>query len=397
LLIPWLFRLIKNRESAQKSRLRKKLYIEELEAKVTTLSTQGERLMQENAKLREDVSNLSKYIRSLKPGAVIDVDAPSVGTGSGSSSATSTAVGQHQVAPATVRRVAGVAPKNVKAAGICLLIVLFSFGLFFNAKHGPNGPALPYEPSHSLDDASFGRRIGTRGYAGKMLKAFREVGGSTITGEVSDLSETYPTRRGLPELASASSGPDDEDNKLQKKRRAAGLPAITALPVPEREKPIFIDADTDTDTDDDDDDLSPVSSPMTDIETMTALNEDTDVVIVDGGKEDNAEMLVDPSAGKAVVGGLTLDPRKAYIMCTKTVEILATAEEEADEEVDSGKVSALPGTRSPAMVKAPISMLIPKDALNETLSTTGGEESNDADPPMIEVSCQLRSSAVSVS
>jgi len=255
-------RLIKNRESAQKSRLRKKLYIEELESKVNTLTTQSERLMQENAKLREDLSNITRYIRGLKPGAAIDVDANSAvvaaaslsanGHSSTTSMSTSTTQQQQQqqqhsstMMATHVRRVAGVAPKNVKAAGICLLIVLFSFGLFFNAKHGPNGPALPYEPTgNSLADATFGRRIGNR-YAGRMLKAFREAGAGTMTSDVSDLSETYPTKRGLPELASSANAADDVDAQspllsgIQKKRArtaSTGIPAITALPlVPDKE------------------------------------------------------------------------------------------------------------------------------------------------------------------
>lgn len=114
-------RLIKNRESAQKSRMRKKLYIEDLEAKVKSLAAHNETLLQENAALKEEISYLTKFINKT-PGLAEEI--------------------------AHNRPKGAVAPiRNVKAAGVCLLIVLFSFGLFFNnvQQFGDKGPALPFE------------------------------------------------------------------------------------------------------------------------------------------------------------------------------------------------------------------------------------------------------------
>ncbi len=57
------FRLIKNRESAQKSRLRKKMYIEDLENKVKAVNAQNEQLVQENNALKEEVNYLTRLIK----------------------------------------------------------------------------------------------------------------------------------------------------------------------------------------------------------------------------------------------------------------------------------------------------------------------------------------------
>ncbi len=57
------YRLIKNRESAQKSRLRKKMYIEDLENKVKAVNAQNEQLVQENNALKEEVNYLTRLIK----------------------------------------------------------------------------------------------------------------------------------------------------------------------------------------------------------------------------------------------------------------------------------------------------------------------------------------------
>jgi hypothetical protein len=51
-------RLIKNRESAQLSRLRKKIYIEELERKVTSLNSDTENLSRQVSQLQSDKKKL---------------------------------------------------------------------------------------------------------------------------------------------------------------------------------------------------------------------------------------------------------------------------------------------------------------------------------------------------
>ncbi|KAL6054083.1 putative basic-leucine zipper transcription factor [Balamuthia mandrillaris] len=121
-------RLIKNRESAQKSRMRKKLYMEELEGKVQKLATHNQQLLEENKLLKEEVNYLKGIIKKT-PGLAHELLQRST-----------------RIGPA------GATPNNVKAAGVCLLIVLFSFGLFFNAQDGRHG-SLPHHLSFGGEGA----------------------------------------------------------------------------------------------------------------------------------------------------------------------------------------------------------------------------------------------------
>jgi hypothetical protein len=111
-------RLVKNRESAQLSRMRKKIYIDDLEGKVSTLMT-------ENSSLKAEVLNLQNVIKQL---SAETCNAPR------------TLVGSVANAPPRVSSYNPVTPhprhmvpaRNTQAAGVCLLIVFFSLGLLFN-------------------------------------------------------------------------------------------------------------------------------------------------------------------------------------------------------------------------------------------------------------------------
>ena len=109
------FRMIKNRESAQVSRLRRKLYMEELERQVEELSNgtkalkeQVQKLQTENSELKDENLALDNEIRYLRK--YIDERIESKNR----------------------------SLTSAKAAGVCLLMVLFSFGLFMQ----PQNPAL---------------------------------------------------------------------------------------------------------------------------------------------------------------------------------------------------------------------------------------------------------------
>lgn len=103
---------MKNRESAQLSRQRRKVYVEELEKKVAQLQRTTDEalkknatLSKENVALREEVTRLTMQLKAAQGRPI-------------SSS------------------------KSAKAAGVCLLVVLFSFGIIFNSTQ-----RLPFEDS----------------------------------------------------------------------------------------------------------------------------------------------------------------------------------------------------------------------------------------------------------
>jgi hypothetical protein len=97
-------RLMKNRESAQTSRNRKKAYLDELERKINSLSEDNQRLLAENSHLRAELDQL----RGGKP------------------------------APPPLLSQSNAA----KAAGICLLVALFSFGLLMHSPVTGTRPGL---------------------------------------------------------------------------------------------------------------------------------------------------------------------------------------------------------------------------------------------------------------
>lgn len=133
-------RLIKNRESAQLSRLRKKIYIEELEKKVNTLTSENESLQvklnqvtSEKNKLQQDVVYLQNIIKQ----------SPALALGKKTNGG-----------------------RNAKSAGVCLLLMLFSFGLLFN-NSTPNINTLKI--SNGEDDAMVKNSKGL--YQGRTLKS----------------------------------------------------------------------------------------------------------------------------------------------------------------------------------------------------------------------------------
>jgi hypothetical protein len=97
-------RLMKNRESAQMSRNRKKAYLDELERKINSLSEDNQRLLAENGHLRAELDQL----RGGRP------------------------------APPPLLSQSNAA----KAAGICLLVALFSFGLLMHSPLAGTRPGL---------------------------------------------------------------------------------------------------------------------------------------------------------------------------------------------------------------------------------------------------------------
>eukprot|EP01090_Pellita_catalonica_P022079 TRINITY_DN844_c0_g1_i5.p1 TRINITY_DN844_c0_g1~~TRINITY_DN844_c0_g1_i5.p1 ORF type:complete len:494 (-),score=82.12 TRINITY_DN844_c0_g1_i5:185-1666(-) len=112
-------RLIKNRESAQKSRQRRKQYITDLETKVSALSTELESVKKERNRYRSHVAELQNTVDYLND--VIE-NAPGVPQ-----------VVLHRMYEQRAAKTRSIA-STAKAAGVaCLMIFLFSFGLFFSS------------------------------------------------------------------------------------------------------------------------------------------------------------------------------------------------------------------------------------------------------------------------
>eukprot|EP01128_Nolandella_sp_AFSM9_P007346 TRINITY_DN399_c0_g6_i2.p1 TRINITY_DN399_c0_g6~~TRINITY_DN399_c0_g6_i2.p1 ORF type:complete len:615 (+),score=236.44 TRINITY_DN399_c0_g6_i2:259-1845(+) len=126
-------RLVKNRESAHSSRMRKKYYLAEIEKEV-------EELRVENARLKANVSTLSDENVQLRA-KLLDIGGGSV------LSAVSTAVfGDRKKARAT--------------AGVLMMAILFSFGLLFNTLSPSSLPMAtmttpPGGPARVIDLGSF--------------------------------------------------------------------------------------------------------------------------------------------------------------------------------------------------------------------------------------------------
>jgi len=110
-------RLIKNRESAQQSRQRRKDYIEQLEEKVAQLTSDNQALKTELFTVREQSGQLRQEVAYLQGVIKKNRGLNAVYTG--------------------INYLQGTAKENltsgnIKAASVCLMLVLFSFGLFWS-------------------------------------------------------------------------------------------------------------------------------------------------------------------------------------------------------------------------------------------------------------------------
>lgn len=117
-------RLIKNRESAQLSRERKRAYIDQLEEKIT-------QLVNENALLRNDNAALRQALSRYQPGILLPKVEP---TSSDFAHRKTDPVATKMAGLLTTATTIGAGrPSSTAKAGVCLLIVLFTFGLFINS------------------------------------------------------------------------------------------------------------------------------------------------------------------------------------------------------------------------------------------------------------------------
>jgi hypothetical protein len=168
-------RLIKNRESAQLSRERKRAYIDQLEQKVSQLTNENSQLRNENASLRQALSQFQSTNGLLAPKVeptTQDVHRSKIDPQMQAQHATKIA------GLLNTATIGGNRPSAVAKAGVCLLIVLFSFGLFMNASnHNPkNRLPFPVDNEPIPEIVPYPERsLKPIGYARSLLEALPEV------------------------------------------------------------------------------------------------------------------------------------------------------------------------------------------------------------------------------
>jgi regulator of replication initiation timing len=132
-------RLIKNRESAQLSRIRKKQHVDELERTVsglqeasTQLEWRLEELQLENTVLRDDNSYLRELI-STQPSYVEHMRARDSARQLEYQQQRARLQEQQRARAASTTAHRQQQAASIKAANVCLLIIIFAFGLFINS------------------------------------------------------------------------------------------------------------------------------------------------------------------------------------------------------------------------------------------------------------------------
>ncbi|MDP2434827.1 MAG: bZIP transcription factor, partial [archaeon] len=127
-------RLVKNRESAQQSRMRKKVYVQELERRVSHLVNERDDLFRQNQELLQKNQLLQKQLNSTHPQQA--GSSPQMQLGSCELLPTTKAPSKREQHHLNGHR-------GAQAAGVCALVVVFSFALFLGIHGGPNGGSQP--------------------------------------------------------------------------------------------------------------------------------------------------------------------------------------------------------------------------------------------------------------
>jgi len=306
-------RLIKNRESAQLSRLRKKLYIEELERKVTHLTTDNESLGKQVNSLNGDKKRLQEEVVYLQS---IIKQSP-------------------ELSAALATRKAPFQPKNVKAAGVCLLIILFSVGLLFNQSKStfPLSRISREEIPEVIPKSTL--------YTGRILKSVSE-----------DLTEDFKPSKESVEVVPVSKSQKMDENEETK----------AIVPIPLKVKEIGLkERKHPRDTDDE---VVFVKGESKNEPAKRKRMKISDENVA----EDSSKGLV-PADASAAKQNTEIVPRRnpnaSYIYCPEAVHV----------------APSISSSESPEIV----ALLLPASVLNGTLF---GNMAN-LDSSMLEVSCQV--------
>jgi len=232
-----------------------------------------------------------------------------------------------------------------------LLIVLFSFGLFFNAKNGPAGPSLPFDPNtprepipEVLPTNHYDKR-----YNSRMLKSLKDAEFE----ERRELLEIFPERggRGRRGLTIKT----EEKVPLVQTEQPPQLSKEIALQQPQQaptkeiktEKPEEIPA------------VSPRETPC--IKKQKKSGNWTKTPVAMELSDDNIALI--PRQGNAIRNRAT-----SYFFCSEAREIVL---EQGDQQ---------PRT---------VSLLVPLEAFNSTTADELRQHTPSGNPALVEVSCQV--------
>jgi len=328
-------RLIKNRESAQLSRLRKKLYIEDLEKKVCTLTSENEGLTKKIQSLTEELMVLRNTLKNAGITPSLPLSASGINTAS------------------LFKKPAMFNNKNGSAAGICLLIVLFSFGLVFNAQLREGGPMFPSSKRDPVPDVVPPSQ--------RVLTSIKEEKSDDTT-NLRDLIDIFPATAHS-KLGPSSMGLEKEMEPAGKRREPEPSTVVVKNGLPDGGHPLKRIKSEPLDEDKQTKSLVPIKitpsgSAITTKEDFLSEQLSTEVRYVEPG---NALVRTQNNGTELQSAGSTT----SYIYCSDAQEIIV-AQGNSDE----------PPT---------IALLLPAGVLNSTLIPVEHESDNT----MIEVSCQV--------
>jgi regulator of replication initiation timing len=196
-------RLVKNRESAQASRLRKKNYIDDLEHRVSLLQSENSNLRQNISSLHNENTQLKSEVVYLK--GVVNNGGLSKVLSQGATFFSKLSQQQQQQQQGGKPSVPAI---TARSAGVVLMVVLFSVGLMFNSQGVANN-ALPFKSA--FHEAKPGRVLNHVNY-----KPTSEVRDVLAVLEESDA----PTQRIRQLVEKQRAMPDSDSHKILDERRA---------------------------------------------------------------------------------------------------------------------------------------------------------------------------------
>jgi len=222
-------RLVKNRESAQASRLRKKNYIDDLEHRVSLLQSENSNLRQNVSSLHNENTQLKSEVVYLK--GVVNNGGLSKVLSQGATFFSKLSQ-QQQQQQQNGGKPAGSAI-TARSAGVVLMVVLFSVGLMFNAQGIANN-ALPFKSA--VHEAKPGRVLNHANY-----KPTSEVRNPLAVFEQTDA----PTQRIRDLVEKQRAMPNSDSHMILEERPAPkqlDVPAAPAAPAKEsHDEPLVSD------------------------------------------------------------------------------------------------------------------------------------------------------------